>query len=636
MSLYKQIGFLVSFVFLILLLTILSVSFSIIKESAQKELYENAQNSASSLALSISSTDASQSAIETLINASFDNGNYEKIAFVDSTGNTIYERKLEKSVHIIPDWFVKFATFELSAAKASVSSGWSVLGIIEVLNDRGVTYLQLYNIMINMLWYITFACIMFLIFLSFVFHIMLKPLFKIEKQAEAALNNEFVIQKTLPWTKEFKVVVSSINSMVMKFEEIFKTASNALCENKELLYTDSVTHLPNRRYFVLKATEYLTEENEKNHGSIIIISIKKADILNNTIGYQKTDKFLYDLANLIKTSLQNSKDALACRINGTEILAMIPEIKLDLADKIAQSIQDGTKQLFADLGLDLNEFGIHLGICEYDSNHTLGELCSVADYALSQAKLLQPNEHYTLLNNKIAITKERWRQIIQDGFANDSFEIMYRKAINTKNHQVFHKTISFALNSNNESYFYGTLIAPVVELGMVKDVYLYIIKKVLASKEHNNTPIAIQISSQFTENLDTYENLKKVFEETKQNNTHNIIFEIPESVINKHYDNSVFFVELFRKYGFNFGINSFMADSEDYEYLKELKPIFVKADKHYLLDTEQNINVLKIVLDSLGIQLIATGVNTKEEIDKLNKKGIEIIGGMVTDILEKV
>ena len=63
------------------------------------------------------------------------------------------------------------------------------------------------------------------------------------------------------------------------------------------------------------------------------------------------------------------------------------------------------------------------------------------------------------------------------------------------------------------------------------------------------------------------------------------------------------YIKLFNEYGFDFGINSFIADSEDYQYLKELKPVFVKADKQYLLDTEQNINVLKIVLESLGIKL---------------------------------
>jgi EAL domain-containing protein (putative c-di-GMP-specific phosphodiesterase class I) len=284
------------------------------------------------------------------------------------------------------------------------------------------------------------------------------------------------------------------------------------------------------------------------------------------------------------------------------------------------------------LELDKTEFGLDVGVCEYEAQHNISELFSLIDYALAQAKLLPQGQYYELLNNKVAIAKERWRQIILDGFKNDSFEIMYRKVIdiNTKNKR--HNVVSFALNSNNESYFYGTLIAPVVELGMVQDVYLYVIKKVLlSSNTQKDIPLTIQISSQFIEDKDTYGKLKTLLNETKNKINNEIIFEIPESVINNHFESSMHFIKLFKEYGFGFGINSFMAYGEDYNYLKELKPAFVKADKQYILDAQQNINVVKIVLDSLGIEFIATGVNELAEIEELNKKGISVVAGMVVD-----
>ena len=91
------------------------------------------------------------------------------------------------------------------------------------------------------------------------------------------------------------------------------------------------------------------------------------------------------------------------------------------------------------------------------------------------------------------------------------------------------------------------------------------------------------------------------------------------------------YIKLFREFGFDFGINNFIADSGNYEYLKEIKPLFIKSDKQYLLDNEQNINILKIVLDSLDIKLIATGVNSNDEQNELNKKGINIISGVMVE-----
>ena len=76
MTLYRQIALIVSSVFAVLLVTVISVSFTVIKNSVKQELYDNAQNSVSSLSLSIANTSQDMSNIETMINAIFDNGNY--------------------------------------------------------------------------------------------------------------------------------------------------------------------------------------------------------------------------------------------------------------------------------------------------------------------------------------------------------------------------------------------------------------------------------------------------------------------------------------------------------------------------------------------------------------------------------
>ena len=240
---------------------------------------------------------------------------------------------------------------------------------------------------------------------------------------------------------------------------------------------------------------------------------------------------------------------------------------------------------------------------------------------MAQSKLLPYAEYYILRNLNVAIGKDKWRENIRYALENDSFEIVHRKVIDIELKQKIYNGVSFNLNIKDYSYSYGTFIAPVMNLGLIEDVYLHIIKKVLLS---NNAK----------ENISTTIQLSALFINTTKQNKYNLIFEIPESFINKYYENSLLYIKLFNEYGFDFGINSFIADSEDYQYLKELKPVFVKADKQYLLDTEQNINVLKIVLESLGIKLIATGVYNIEELDSLNKKEIRLISGMIVDKLD--
>ncbi|MDY0365949.1 MAG: LapD/MoxY N-terminal periplasmic domain-containing protein [Arcobacteraceae bacterium] len=633
MTLYKQIAILVSLIFVILFFTIMSVSFSITKESAQKELYENAQNSVTSLSISITNTDTSIANIETMINAVFDNGNYESIVYKDGNGIVVYERLLEEKIQIVPSWFENLTTLNIPVAKSTLSSGWQVIGTLEIISDKEVVYMQLYGIMTQVLKYLVVLCIVFLIFLGFMIHLILRPLNEIEQQAIAVMNDEFIIQERQPWTKEFRILTATINKMVKKFESIFKTASSTLSENKELLYIDNITKIPNRKYFVLKAKEYLTQENINNHGLGVIISIKKADLLNQTIGYQNTDKLFFDFAQYLQLLIKGYEDSIVCRTNGTEFIILLPRKTIDdiaLFTKDIFSYIDNQLKIF---NLNQNDFGINIGVARYSDSLNLGEFFTILDYSLSQAKLILKNEHYTLIDNNILIGKDKWRQIFQDALENDKFDILYRKTVNSSSKKEIHNTLSFALNYENKKYYYGTLIAPIVELGLTKDIYLYILKKVLQTSSNSNIPLSIQISSQFIEDINVYENLKKLFETIESTQKANIILELPETTINKHYEKSLLYIRLFKEYGFGFGINSFIADSEDYVYLKELKPLFVKSDKQYLLDTDQNINVLKIVLDSLGVNLIATGVSSLAEIEKLQSKGIELVSGMIVDSL---
>lgn len=637
MKLNKQLAILSVIFFIILFFTILVVSINIIKDSVQKELYENAQNSVSSLSISISNTSTSLNNIKTMIDATFDNGNYERITYKDINNNILYQRDLELRQNHIPLWFENLIEIKIPVAKSTLSNNWQIIGIVEILNDKNTAYSQLYDLMINMFLYLSISYVIFIFILNYIFHLLLKPLLYIEKQAVCAIKNEFIIQKKLPKTKEFRVVIKSINSMIKKFESIFITANETLSQNKQLLYIDKVTNISNRRYFILKASEYINNENERNTGTIIILSVKNTDLFNKKMGYKNTDNFIYELAQYVKSLTKIIDAVLVCRLNGTEIVLMLPKIDIKKSSTFAKNIISYVDYKLDELTLSKNDFGIYLAILEYKNLQNISDLLGLIDYSLSQAKLLSSGEFYTYINSNITIGKDTWRENILDALQNDHFEIIYRKVIDIESKQQIHNVVTFNLNIKNQSYSYGTLIAPVVNLGMIENVYLHIIKKVLisnASIEDNFT--AIQLSSLFLNNLNSYEKLKLLFENTKMQNKCKIVFEIPESIINEHYQNSLLYINLFKEYGFDFGINNFIADSKDYSYFKELKPVFIKADKQYLIDTQQDINILKIIMESLNLQLIATGVNDIDELNILYERGIKSISGKIVDKIIKI
>ncbi|WP_152056384.1 LapD/MoxY N-terminal periplasmic domain-containing protein, partial [Aliarcobacter butzleri] len=326
MSLFKQVSIVLIFIFFILFTLIVGLSFNIMKESTKKSLYENVQNSVTSLSLSITNAGEDESTIKTVINASFDNGNYEKIIFKNMQEEVVYEVQKELKIdEDIPQWFINFVDIEEISALATISNGWNVLGVLEIYGDRAIFYEQTYAIFTKLIVSLLISFAILLVVLFFLFTFILKPLKVINKQAIAVMKNEFILSEKIPFTTEFKSLTLSINSMINKFENMFENTNNVLKLNKELLYVDEITKLNNRKYFILKANEYLDKDNTNNKGFVVIISLK-IDVINKVHGYAKTNEILTNLSSNIKKEFSGDLNSVLARMNGSEFVALIPNI----------------------------------------------------------------------------------------------------------------------------------------------------------------------------------------------------------------------------------------------------------------------------------------------------------------------
>lgn len=630
MSLFKQVSLVILFIFTILFILITVVSFKIIKDSTEKSLYENVQNSVSSISLSITNSGTDISSIKTVINATFDNGNYEKIVFKDTNENIIYEVKKELSLDEkdTPSWFISLINIDEISAKSTISNGWSILGYIEIYNDRTIFYHQIYSIFYNLVFSLLISFGFLLAILFYLFKYILKPLTTIKKQADSVMRNEFIIEKELPFTLEFKSVTLSINSMINKIENMFENTNSVLKLNKELLYFDEVTKINNRKYFILKANEYLDKYNPNNKGFVVIISLK-VDIMNKMFGYEKTNNVLLNLANLMKEEFQNDSNNLVVRINGSEFVLLLPNMD---EIKVKRMLSEFIKKAYNILEIIKDK--MFIGVFKYEVEQSVSALLTKMDYVISQAKLYNNKEYYFIKDINKCMTKEEWIKIINISLEEDYFKLLYRNVLDINLKDVLHKTISFELNYNQDSFSYQGFIAPILELGRLNEVYLYIIEKVL--KNNKNENISVQLPISFVEDLNNYSKLKELVIKYRSLTNQNIIFEIEEESFNRNLDNTVIYINLFKEFGFKFAIFNFIANSDDYTYLKELKPLYIKASKYFLLESRQSLSVLKILTQSLDIKLIATSVSKISDIEILSEIGINAISGpIIQNLIEE-
>lgn len=640
MTLFKQIALMLSLFLLIILTTVLILNFQSANKGAQERLYDDAKNTATSLSLSLGSANGELSMMSTMINANFDSGNYRNITLLDVEQNTLYERKNESDIKVVPAWFKKLINLKAPVAYANVSNGWNQVGILHVQSDATYAYKQLYVILIDLLVSFAVIAIISLIILNTLLHTILKPLKEVQRQAAAVIRNEFITQNKIPYTKEFKDVVLGMNNMVSKVKAMFDKGNEELKAQKELEYIDQNTQLRNRKYLIDKLPAYLKVDASSEGGVNMLIALSGIIEANEMIGHKNVDKLFVDIANIFRENTKNIKDSIVARMNGTEFSLLLPDCTNDAALNLAKNIQISCQDTINKANLDSSKTFISIGLYEYSHKNSIAELFSRSDNALAQAKFNQEKIHIEKAENAVEVMgKEAWKNIINEAIEKSRFSFVSWGVIDAKTKKLAHNVLSINLNINeNTSYSYAQFMAPAIQLKLSNDIYKKIIPMLFKNSHamlKNALTYSLRLPQEYLENEETYHHLSELLKANASTLSFKLIIELPDKLVRQNSKNIIDYIELFKKYSIEIGIFEFIGEGDDYQYLQDLRPVYIKGESSYFLTQNvQSLSALRLITDTVGISLIAVGVMNIETLEKLKTKDIHIVQGYVTEIIK--
>ncbi len=147
MSLYRQLIGVISAVILLLVSLWIIISIHSDKSTLIKQMQTQAQNGATSLAISMTEVlkNNDRSRLGVLFNAVSDLGDYQKIYFVDLDNSRLIERAFSLETPQVPDFFIQAIALPPIEARAAVSSGWSRIGDVVVVVSLRQGYEQLWQ-----------------------------------------------------------------------------------------------------------------------------------------------------------------------------------------------------------------------------------------------------------------------------------------------------------------------------------------------------------------------------------------------------------------------------------------------------------------------------------------------------------
>ncbi len=155
-------------------------------------------------------------------------------------------------------------------------------------------------------------------------------------------------------------------------------------EMESIALSDPLTGVLNRRGFEKDATRRLSESDDSATGALLFIDLNEFKQINDAYGHEIGDELLAIAAERLRTSLR-SCDIIG-RPGGDEFVALVPDVKGDVAEKLATRLTKSLEQIYliGELKLDC---AASIGLALYpDHASTLTGLLRAADQAMYRAK----------------------------------------------------------------------------------------------------------------------------------------------------------------------------------------------------------------------------------------------------------
>ena len=644
MTLYRQ---LIIFTLVLFLVLFTGTWFAKLKSTRTfliDQLESHAQDTATSLGLSISQHVAEDDmvAVESMINAVFDRGYYRIIRFSDTQGNVLIERVLNVTIEHVPQWFIRLVPLKTPEATANVMAGWRQAGTIYVKSHPGYAYKTLWEDVVRVtIWFV--ACGIFVLIAgAFGLHVLLRPLNLVERQADAICKKKYEIQEPLPWTKELRRVVEAMNRMTHKVKDMFEEQAAQAERLREHAYIDSLTGLGNRRYFDSQMTARLDRGDSTTQGIVMLVQIRDLQEINKQRGFQAGDELLKRAAALLKESTEAYVNCVLVRLTGGDFGIYLPDVSPSDAESIAANVASKLSQLAAE-NLTLTDNVGHIGASTYDRSTTLRSLLSMADSALRAAQQAGPNRWevraITEETQEMPLGQQHWKDVLEKALQERRISLDAQPVVRTDDRDdVLHLEVFSRIVEESGNLLSAGIFMPFAErLGLVSFLDRIVLEETMyldpntlgvANMAVNVSPASLRDDS-FRDWV--YASLKSLPPDAPR-----ILFELSEFGAVQNLDLVKEFSMHVRELGHGFGLDHYGQSFSHLGYLQSLRPDYVKIDRAYtgeLKDEESDsrffVGSLCSVAHSLDIEVMAEGVETEDQWRILKELNLDAIQGYV-------
>lgn len=416
-------------------------------------------------------------------------------------------------------------------------------------------------------------------------------------------------------------------------------------EIKYHAYYDSLTNLPNRILLKDRLEQGLTYS--KIHGgklAILYMDLDRFKAVNDTLGHSYGDLLLGAVAKRLTCCIP--KDATASRQGGDEFIVYLPCISSETyVLDVIKCINDTFVEPFTLRGTEVyikNSIGISLFPEDGD---TAELLIKNADIAMYQSKKMAGNSHHFYEANMDALTFESLiiENALYKALDNDELVIVYQPQINYKTKTVVGVEALIRWNHPVEGLIQPDKFIPIAEdTGLIVPIGEWVLEnacrqiKQWQEQGYPRLSVAVNLSVRQFEKNDLFMIVKTILDEVGLSPEF-LHLELTENQIIKNTALTLQTMEQLKEMGIKIAIDDFGTGYSSLGYLKDFPINLLKIDKSFISELREDddsaaiTNTIITLAQNLNLDVIAEGVETKEQAEFLASRNCYLMQGFYFD-----
>lgn len=463
---------------------------------------------------------------------------------------------------------------------------------------------------------------------------------RIELNAMRANGREFPVELAITafdWTG---------SRMLVGFLRDITERKQAEHEINNLAFFDPLTKLPNRRLLRerLEST-LLADSTYKTYSAILFIDLDNFKILNDTRGHDVGDLLLIEVAERLKSCVR-SEDTVA-RLGGDEFVVILENLSADIeqatgqAEVVGEKIRKTLGQLY--LIQDFDHYSTpSIGISMFHSQEmSVDELLKRADTAMYQAKQAGRNavRFFDPAMQAALEARAALEEDLRFALESDQLKLLLQMQVNEAN-QIIGAEALIRWEHPEQGMIYPSQFVPFAEESLlILPIGQWVLETAcLQLLEWQNNPLtqdlnlAINVSARQFRQANFVEQIRSTLAKFEIP-PNKLKLELTESLVFDNIADSIKKMRELRAIGIHFAMDDFGTGYASLIYLKSLPLSQIKIDRSFVrdiaIDKDDEIIVQTIIsmAHNLGLEVIAEGVETVEQLEFLRKSGCKAFQG---------